>query len=234
MRTCYYELLGVERSASPDDIKKAYRKQALLWHPDKNYHRIDEATEQFAQIQSAYDVLSDPQERAWYDGHRDAILRGDDNFDRVDSTAGTTVDNLMKYFNSFEYRGYGDDEKGFYTVYRTLFTTLDHEEADAVANDPSDEVDSYTSMPSFGYSHTPFADDDGYLGYGGYVRDFYNAWTNFSSVKSFAWRDKWRLSDAPDRQIRRAMEKENKKARDTARKEYNDTVRVCVVFKYFF
>jgi len=43
---------------------------------DKNHHRVEEATKQFAFIAEAYEVLSDPQERAWYDSHRDAILRG--------------------------------------------------------------------------------------------------------------------------------------------------------------
>lgn len=66
MRTCYYELLGVERSATPEELKKAYKKKALEWHPDKNQHRIDTATKQFTLIQQAYEVLSDPHERDWY------------------------------------------------------------------------------------------------------------------------------------------------------------------------
>ncbi|CAJ0751566.1 14449_t:CDS:2 [Entrophospora sp. SA101] len=75
MRTCYYELLGVQTNATEDEIKKAYRRRALEWHPDKNHHRIEEATGQFSLLQEAYEVLSDPNERTWYDGHRDAILR---------------------------------------------------------------------------------------------------------------------------------------------------------------
>jgi len=58
------------------------------------------------------------------------------------------------------------------------------------------------------------------------VKQFYNAWLTFSSQKSFSWCDKYRLSEAPDRRVRRAMEKENKKFRDAARKEFNDTVLV--------
>jgi DnaJ family protein A protein 5 len=65
MRTCYYELLGVQINATEDEIKKAYRKKALEWHPDKNHHRIEEATTQFSFLQEAYEVLSDQNERAW-------------------------------------------------------------------------------------------------------------------------------------------------------------------------
>lgn len=71
---CYYEILCIDQGASQDEIKKAYRQQALQHHPDKNQHRIAEATAYFAQLQKAYEVLSDPQERAWYDRHRDSIL----------------------------------------------------------------------------------------------------------------------------------------------------------------
>ncbi|KAI9283045.1 hypothetical protein BC943DRAFT_105309 [Umbelopsis sp. AD052] len=230
MRVCYYELLNVARTASPEELKKAYRKQALIWHPDKNADRIQQATDQFALIQEAYEVLSDPQERVWYDGHRDAILRGEDSAGQRDSSAGTTVDDLMGYFSISQYRGYNDDPKGFFHVYRTLFQKLEDEEEEAVASGASDEVHSFTRYPSFGSSSTLFADDDGYLGYGAYVKDFYNAWMTFSSAKSFQWADKWRLSEAPNRFVKRAMEKENKKARETAKKEYNDTIRNLVAF----
>ena len=52
------------------------RTKLVLLYSDKNPDKIDECTKQFHLIQQAYEVLIDPQERAWYDKHRDAILRG--------------------------------------------------------------------------------------------------------------------------------------------------------------
>ncbi len=61
----YYQLLGVAKSASADEIKKAYRKLALQYHPDRNKTR--EAEEKFKEINQAYEVLSDSQKRQQYD-----------------------------------------------------------------------------------------------------------------------------------------------------------------------
>ncbi len=63
----HYAVLGVPRSASDADIKKAYRKEALKWHPDKNADRKELAERKFKDISAAFKVLSDPDERAHYD-----------------------------------------------------------------------------------------------------------------------------------------------------------------------
>src|SRR6266700_1086509 len=71
----FYELLGVQRGASPDDIKKAYRKLAMQHHPDKNPG--DKAAEhRFKELSEAYDILKDDQKRAAYDRFGHAAFEG--------------------------------------------------------------------------------------------------------------------------------------------------------------
>ena len=62
----YYEVLGLEKGASDDEIKRAFRKLAIKYHPDKNQGN-KEAEEKFKEINEAYQVLSDPEKKARYD-----------------------------------------------------------------------------------------------------------------------------------------------------------------------
>lgn len=67
----YYDILGVTKSASAEELKKAYRKQALEWHPDRHKDDKEAAERRFKEINEAYQVLSDPQKKSAYDqfGH---------------------------------------------------------------------------------------------------------------------------------------------------------------------
>nr|XP_009478200.1 PREDICTED: dnaJ homolog subfamily B member 5-like [Pelecanus crispus] len=69
----YYKILGIQSGANEDEIKKAYRKMALKYHPDKN--KDPNAEEKFKEIAEAYDVLSDPKKRAVYDQYGEEGLK---------------------------------------------------------------------------------------------------------------------------------------------------------------
>ncbi|XP_071966182.1 dnaJ homolog subfamily B member 6-like isoform X2 [Antedon mediterranea] len=77
----YYQVLDVSRDATADDIKKAYRKLALKWHPDKNPSNKEEANNKFKEVSAAYEVLSDAKKREIYDnGGRDFDFNEFNNF----------------------------------------------------------------------------------------------------------------------------------------------------------
>jgi DnaJ family protein A protein 5 len=202
-------------------IKKAYRKKALELHPDRNFGNVEETTKLFADIQGAYEVLSDPQERAWYDSHRDAVLgsgnEGGSSFYEHNIRI-TTAEDIMKLITRFHSRAQiSNSPDTYFTVIREQFETLSREEHSACEWEGLPVVE----YPSFGSSKD---------GYEEVVKPFYAAWTNFSTKKTFSWKDVHRYSEAPDRRIRRMMEKENKRLRDDGIREFNEAVRSLVAF----
>ena len=72
----YYSVLGVGKNATDAELKKAYRKLAVKWHPDKNPDNQEEATKKFKEISEAYDVLSDPEKKEIYDTYGEEGLKG--------------------------------------------------------------------------------------------------------------------------------------------------------------
>lgn len=186
---------------------------------DKNQHRIVEATAYFAQLQKAYEVLSDPQERAWYDRHRDAILGRSRVQQKRQGGNAPTLDDLMQYFDAGCYRGYGDDPKGFYAVYRRLFEQIEEFE-----NDHLDDDD----LKYDAYAHTSFGTKD--TAYDPAIARFYEKWIPFASQRPFLEVQAYDVEHAENRRVRRAMEKENQKKRDAMRAEFSDTVRSLAAF----
>eukprot|EP00918_Siedleckia_nematoides_P061449 GHVU01134148.1.p1 GENE.GHVU01134148.1~~GHVU01134148.1.p1 ORF type:complete len:361 (+),score=91.27 GHVU01134148.1:249-1331(+) len=213
-KTCYYEVLEVERLASDDEIKKQYRKLALKWHPDKNADNQDEAKTVFQRIQEAYEVLSDPQERCWYDGHREQVLAGKGN-DYGPGEDSFSQLNLFEFFGRDCFSGFGDDEGGFYAVYREVFKNIMKEEE--INLDPDIKNGLY-GMPEFGDSATSRKN----------VIDLYAKWSSFYSVKRFGHADVYKTKDGPSRWVRRRMEEENKKGRREARREFSENVQALV------
>ena len=202
-------------------IKKAYRRKALELHPDRNYGKVEESTQLFADVQTAYEILSDPQERAWYDSHRDTILsnkdpQAEDHYEH--NLRLTTAEDIMQMFMNFNGQlDYSDNPSGFYSSLRSVFATLAREESVACEWEGLNNVD----YPSFGSSTDT---------YDSTVKTFYSAWNSFWTKKTFSWKDVFRYSEAPDRKVRRMMEKENKRFRDESVKEFNEAVRALVAF----
>lgn len=122
-KRCLYEVLGVSRDSTADEIRSAYKKLALQRHPDKLVKSgISEAdaTAQFQELVNAYEVLSDPRERAWYDSHRSQILFSS-SAPSSNSSSSVYVPDLFSYFSNSVYSGYMDSGRGFYKVYAEVF-----------------------------------------------------------------------------------------------------------------
>lgn len=246
MKTDYYELLGVEQTATHIELKKAYRRKALQLHPDKNPDDVENTTLLFNDVRVAYETLSDPQERSWYDSHKFQILMEDgdrdtgfgcseDDGDNYGTYyAGTTVEDIEKYFNGNLYQNFNDSINGFYSIVSVLLDKIASEEVSAGKEQKLPGFQSFQDDTSFanvcdpkellyprmGNSKTDFE----------LTRMFYKVWGNFQTVKTFSWADEYRYSTAPDRRTRRIMEKENRKLRDQARKAYNDIVKKFISY----
>jgi len=90
----FYEVLGVEKNATDDEIKKAFRRGALKYHPDRNPNDAD-AEKRFKEISEAYDVLSDPQKRRLYDQFGHSGLSGTARTD----FQGATLEDIFAHFS---------------------------------------------------------------------------------------------------------------------------------------
>ena len=106
----YYEVLGVPKDATDQQIRKAYHKLAIKWHPDKNPDNRKEAEEKFKEIGEAYSVLSDPKKRNEYDngGFSFADFGFGEDFDPMDIFNSFFKSHGKKGKNGFGF-GFGDD-----------------------------------------------------------------------------------------------------------------------------
>lgn len=113
----YYEVLGVSKEATPEEIRKAYKKLAIKWHPDKHVDDKKEAEEKFKEIAEAYSVLSDPDKKKEYDtgGFDFEDFDDFDNFDPFAMFESFFGPRHGKHggFGNFGF-GFDDDEDDFF------------------------------------------------------------------------------------------------------------------------
>jgi len=215
---CHYEVLGVPRDAENAIIKKAHRKLALKYHPDKNPGDA-EANREFLLVQQAYECLSDASERKWYDEHRTAILKGWSASGTGDGAEGMLFD-VVPFMHASCYSGYGDDSNGFFAVYGRVFASIFDEEQEGKDFDINQSEGDARLVRDFGQ-----CDEDWQT-----VATFYQLWESFSSEMTFAWADQYDTTEVDHRRMRRAMDNENRRERKAAKKERNETVVTLVKF----
>ncbi|KAL3290145.1 hypothetical protein HHI36_023509 [Cryptolaemus montrouzieri] len=135
----YYKILGIAKGASDDDIKKAYRKLALKYHPDKN--KAPGAEERFKEVAEAYEVLSDKKKRDIYDAYGESGLKGG-----VPGDAGTGGP------NNFSYTFHGDPRATFAqffgnaSPFQAFFDMGGHNRMFAFHDDDMDVDDPFASV----------------------------------------------------------------------------------------
>lgn len=207
---CHYEVLGIDKAADDSAIKKAYHKLALKYHPDKNVVDSKIATERFKELQTAYEVLKDKNERKWYDDHRTAILSGKSSLEGD----ADILPNIWPYFSSSCFDGYDDNkENGFYKVYGNMFVEINQVEKNYNAD--------FVFLPYFGDSRTSLEK----------VKRFYVEWKNYTSSLSFAWHDVANPNDdSYSRYQKRMIGKENKKIREKEKLKFVKAIRQLVNF----
>ncbi|KAL7601060.1 hypothetical protein Lser_V15G21648 [Lactuca serriola] len=217
-KRCLYEVLGVHRDCTADEIRSAYRKLALQRHPDKLVKSgvsEAEATASFQELVNAYEVLSDAKERAWYDSHRSQILFSSSN---SNNSSPAIVPDLFGFFSNSVFSGYSDKGTGFYKVYSDVFDKIYRNELNFAKKLGLGDV--VKEAPLMGNLDSPYAQ----------VNAFYGYWLGFVTVMDFVWADQYDAMAGPNRKSRRLMEEENKKTRKKARREFNDTVRGLAEF----
>ena len=106
----YYEVLGVKKEATPEEIRKAYKKLAIKWHPDKNPDNKEEAENRFKEISEAYSVLSDPEKKNEYDNRDKVNFQG---FDFNDFDPFSMFRDFFGNSNNFGNTGLDDDLENF-------------------------------------------------------------------------------------------------------------------------
>ena len=235
--SCHYDVLGVAMDASEAEVRQAYRKRALQYHPDRSDSAG--ATALFQAVQASYAVLSDPDERAFYDRNRDAILASRkpkrETAGSWSSKAWTrTVDDtdiaapepdgvsLWPLFSPLAYpAGVADGPNGFYSAMGAAFAEVGAEEDELLR--ARGEAPNERPLPPFGTAESM----------GDAVEAFYTRWARFETCRTGAGAERHGLSQiakAATKQQRGAMTAENERLKAESRRARTECVRALVAY----
>ncbi|XP_033127682.1 dnaJ homolog subfamily B member 6-like isoform X2 [Anneissia japonica] len=163
----YYEVLGVSKTATAEDIKKAYRKLALRWHPDKNPSNKEEAANKFKEISAAYEVLSDANKKNIYD-------RGGSDFDFANN-----FDDFPGHHQGFTFHFSRPED-----IFRDFFGTDDPFSVFFESN--SSRNVGHGSLFQDGFATAGFGSFGGFGGFSSFGNDgMESSFSSFSSSSSF-------------------------------------------------
>ncbi|KAJ8675474.1 hypothetical protein QAD02_011260 [Eretmocerus hayati] len=166
----YYSILEVTRTASNAEIKKAYRKLALKWHPDKNPDNLDEANKRFKEISEAYEVLIDDRKRRIYDQY------GKDGLQMPGGKRRHEEDFEFNFDHAFVFRDPEDVFREFFggnSPFDDLFAGFHGHSRGNRQNNPMNSLSASLFSP-FGFFPSPFGDIFGNNGM--------NSCTSFSHI----------------------------------------------------
>ncbi|KAI3379194.1 hypothetical protein SNEBB_006019 [Seison nebaliae] len=140
----YYEVLGLSRNdATKENIKKAYRRQALKWHPDKNPEKKEEAEEMFKLVSEAYEVLSDDNKKIIYDKYGKDGLTGGGN----GGGGSSRRHNFDRHFTAFQ-----DPFTLFNELFQDMFQPSPFDSSPMHRMSPFDDMINLSAMGGMGFS----------------------------------------------------------------------------------
>lgn len=198
-RASLYDVLGVDTDASAQEIRTAYKKSALLLHPDKNIDTPEEAAIQFRRLQHAYEVLSEASSRASYDAASWSSYSAawGVGAEGEEEDEGECLD-LSRFFGANAFTGYNEEPGGFFSVYSDIFQRIESLEPTTEHITTHGQAWSGARWPPFGSITSDYS----------VVEKFYDGWSEFSSAREFRSECVWDLQMASNRWERRRMEGE--------------------------
>lgn len=210
---CLYEILNVDRFCSTDDIKKSYKTLALKNHPDKAPQGLEEEyKEKFQTLNNAYQILVNPQERAWYDSHREEYL----NPHKKDLGFGGFPFDVKEFMQT------PIPPEQFFKATEDAFRKILVEE-EKFRQNSAELMKSRGSMLDGPWFGDELSSDE-------QVVKFYDYWMNFVPCQNFAWADLWDEREGENRREKRFIQQTNLVERKKAKKKYMATLNRLISF----